>query len=161
MSLFRLHSVHSLIKRTALLVLLLTVNGTAIAAEPNPWWITVGGFSQHFSKQDELNQSHPGIGAEYSFAPHWAAVAGTFKNSTYEWSQYAGVNWLPFEHAMFKLGASAQITNHYHKLNDGGIVPIIVPMMSMEYGRFGANLYVIPTLRNVTGSVAIQFKIHL
>jgi hypothetical protein len=131
----------------------------AAPAELNPWWITVGGFSEHFDRQDRLNQTHQGLGVEYSFAPDWAAIAGTFKNSTYEWSQYAGVNWLPIEYSVFKLGLTAQISNHYRNLNNGAVFAFAAPMLSAQYEHFGANIYLIPSLANVTGAVVLQFKV--
>jgi hypothetical protein len=87
-------------------------------------------------------------------------VAGTFKNSNYEWSQYAGVNWLPLEYSVFKFGLTAQISNHYRNINNGGIMVFAAPMISTQYGRYGANIYLIPPLSNVTAAVAVQFKMN-
>ncbi len=145
----------------ALVLAALSYSASALAApaEFNPWWITVGGFSEHFDRQDTLNQSHPGIGVEYGFAPDWAVIAGTFKNSTYAYSQYAGVNWLPLEYSIFKLGLTAQISNHYRNLNNGAAFVFAAPMLSAQYSHVGANLYLIPSLSNVTGAVVLQFKV--
>lgn len=140
---------------------MLCLSNETYAAETDQCWLSFGGLSQHFSKQDELNQTNYGLGVEYRYAPDWYLVGGTFKNSTYQWSQYVGANWLPLEYSGFKFGVSGQLTNNYRNLNNGGIVPLIIPMMSMQYQRFGANVYLIPTLRNVTGSIAIQFKYQL
>lgn len=139
---------------------LLVYSANSFAAEANPWWITVGGFSIHAERQGDLNQVNLGLGAEYDFAPKWAAVAGTFKNSNYEWSQYAGVNWLPLEYSVFKFGLTAQISNHYRNINNGGIMVFAAPMISTQYGRYGANIYLIPPLSNVTAAVAVQFKMN-
>lgn len=122
------------------------------------WWFTAGGFSYHFANRDQLNQTHPGIGVEYHWLHDIAFVAGTYKNSNYNWSQYLGANWMPLQLGRFKLGATAQVANKYNEANNGGAFVFAAPTLSLESRHVGANLYVIPTIANVTGAVAVQFK---
>jgi hypothetical protein len=131
------------------------------AQEANPWWITPGALSYHFNNRDALNQVHPGLGVEYRISPDWALVGGTYKNSNYRWSQYVGANWLPLAFGSARLGVTAQVANHYNAAREGGPFPFAAPVIAIEGERFGANLYVIPTMRNVTGAVALQFKFRL
>jgi hypothetical protein len=126
--------------------------------ETKPWWITVGGFSYHFANRDMLNQTHPGLGLEYHLSDELALVAGGYKNSNYHWSQYAGANWMPLQYGAFKLGATAQIANHYDQANNGGIFAFAAPTLSVTTHKVGVNVYVIPTIAKVTGAVAVQFK---
>jgi hypothetical protein len=129
----------------------------------NRWWITPGAVSYHFENQDEFNQTHPGLGVEYLFAPEWAAVGGTYKNSNNLWSKYAGVNWTPqaLRFGPFKLGATAQVADNYKAARNGKPFAFAAPLIAVEGERFGANIYIIPTIRNVTGAVALQLKIAL
>jgi hypothetical protein len=133
----------------------------AQSTDKTEWWITPGALSYHFKNRDQFNQTHPGLGAEYHFASNWSAVGGTYKNSNYRWSQYVGVNWTPYVFGPVKFGATAQVANHYNQARDGKPFPFAAPLIAYEGERFGVNLYVIPTIRNVTGAAALQFKIKL
>jgi hypothetical protein len=125
------------------------------------FWITPGAVSYHFKNRDQFNQTHPGLGIEYHFAPDWAVVGGTYKNSNSLWSKYGGVNWTPLRLGPLHLGATAQVANNYKAARDGKPFAFAAPVIALEGERFGANLYVIPTIRNVTGAVALQFKFAL
>jgi hypothetical protein len=122
------------------------------------WWFTPGAVSRHFERQSEFNQTHPQFGLEYFWRPNTALIFGTYKNSNYLWSRYVGVNWTPLELGPIRLGATAQITNNYIAARDRKPFPFAAPMASFEYRRFGLNLYAVPTIRDVTGAVALQVK---
>jgi hypothetical protein len=122
------------------------------------WWFTPGAVSRHFERQSEFNQTHPQFGFEYFWRPNTALIFGTYKNSNYLWSRYVGVNWTPLELGPIRLGATAQITNNYIAARDRKPFPFAAPMASFEYRRFGLNLYAVPTIRDVTGAVALQVK---
>ncbi|MGL4577081.1 MAG: hypothetical protein ACRCV9_20005 [Burkholderiaceae bacterium] len=131
--------------------------------EQKSWWITPGAVSYHFKNQDQFNQTHPGLGVEYHFQPDWAAVAGTYKNSNSLWSKYIGVNWTPAALRLgpARFGATAQIADNYLAARNGKPFAFAAPLIAFEGDRFGANIYIIPTIRNVTGAVALQFKFAL
>ena len=44
-------------------------------------WINVGFYSYHFQRDKGLNDSNPGIGAEYRFSSKSSITAGRFYNS--------------------------------------------------------------------------------
>jgi hypothetical protein len=134
-----------------------------LKADANRWWITPGAVSYHFENQDQFNQTHPGLGVEYHFLPDWALVGGTYKNSNSLWSKYIGVNWTPaaLRFGPARLGATAQIADNYKAARNGKPFAFAAPLIAFEGERFGANIYIIPTIRNVTGAVALQFKFAL
>ncbi|MFM2397988.1 MAG: hypothetical protein RL341_145 [Pseudomonadota bacterium] len=148
---------------TAVALLLAAPAAAQQQPEVKSWWITPGAVSYHFKNQDQFNQTHPGLGVEYHFAPDWAAVGGTYKNSNNLWSKYVGVNWTPAALRLgpARLGATAQIADNYKAARDGKPFAFAAPLIAFEGERFGANIYIIPTIRNVTGAVALQFKFAL
>jgi hypothetical protein len=136
----------------------------APASQKTPhWWVTPGAVSYHFENRDQFNQTHPGLGVEYHFDNTLAVVGGTYKNSNNLWSKYAGVNWTPqaLQWGIVKFGATAQVADNYKAARNGKPFAFAAPLIAFEGERFGANLYVIPTIRNVTGAVALQFKFAL
>jgi hypothetical protein len=142
------------------------VAGAQTAAQPAAtpsWWITPGAVSYHFKNRDQFNQTHPGFGVEYHFNNEWAVVGGTYKNSNNLWSKYGGVNWTPafLQLGPAKFGLTGQVANNYKAARDGKPFAFAAPLIAFEGERFGANLYIIPTIRNVTGAVALQFKFAL
>ena len=143
------------------LVMLAAASARVDAADLSDWWITPGAVSYHVANRDHLNQIHPGLGVEYHFKPDWTLVGGTYKNSNYRWSEYFGANWTPLALGPAKIGLTAQVANHYNAAREGGPFLFAAPVISFEGSRFGANIYVIPTLRNVTGAVALQLKFRL
>jgi hypothetical protein len=124
------------------------------------WWITPGAVSYHYENRDQFNQTHPGFGIEYHPNNQWAFVAGTYKNSNYRWSDYGGVNWTPawLQFGLFKLGATAQVANNYPEARNGKPFAFAAPLIAVEGKHVGANIYIIPTVFDVTGAVALQLK---
>lgn len=142
------------------ITLFLSATHTAYAdtTKANTLWITPGALSYHFKNRDSFNQVHPGLGIEYQLDPNWAVVGGTYKNSNDRWAQYVGTNWIPWQFGPLRMGATAQIANHYNQARNGKPFAFAAPMLTVEHRRMGANIYIIPTIRNVTGAVALQFK---
>jgi hypothetical protein len=50
----------------------------------------------------------------------------------------------------------------YPRMRDGGWFPAALPAASIEYGRLGVNLTIVPTYKDrLNGAVALQFKLRV
>ena len=140
-------------------------NGWIEVIEPKPkseLWVNPGMYSYHFQKDQNLNNNNWGIGLEYRFNSVASATIGNFKNSDNGHSSYAGVYYQPIAIGPIKLGVVAGGFNGYQSTNNGGWFPAVLPAISAEEGRFGANLFLIPTVGDrVHGALSLQLKIKL
>jgi hypothetical protein len=59
-------------------------------------WVTVPITSWHKEDKD-YNERNWGIGLEYVVSPSWSLVGGTYRNSFYKQSYYAGGVWTPLK----------------------------------------------------------------
>ena len=50
--------------------------------------------------------------------------------------------------------------NGYPNMNRGGAFFAAIPMASVEYGRVGVNVGVIPTAGKVDGAIILQLKLR-
>jgi hypothetical protein len=133
----------------------------APAATPPEVWINVGGFSRHFDRSSQYNERNFGFGIEWRHSSEVAVMAGVYDNSLGKPSQYAAVNWQPWQIGPVKLGAALGVLNGYPGIERGGTFFAALPMASIEGKRFGINLGLIPSMKNVDGAVLLQFKIRL
>lgn len=151
-----------------LLALALPVGATAAhaddgtpAATPPEVWINLGGFSRHFDRRADYNERNFGFGIEWRHSAEVAVMAGVYDNSLGKPSQYAAVNWQPWQIGPVKLGAALGVLNGYPGIERGGTFFAALPMATIEGKRFGVNLGLIPSMKNVDGAVLLQFKIRL
>ena len=85
--------------RLAGLALLACLSGTAMAdgfetiesAPLKEVWLNGGFYSYHFQRDKGLNDSNPGLGAEWRFSTVASATVGRFYNSDRAYSNYVGV----------------------------------------------------------------------
>jgi hypothetical protein len=125
-------------------------------------WINPGMYSYHFQKDQNLNNNNWGVGLEYRFNTVASATIGNFKNSDNGHSSYAGVYYQPIAIGPVKLGVVAGGFNGYQSTNNGGWFPAVLPALTIEEGRFGANLFLIPTVGDrVHGAISLQLKVKL
>nr|ACN58904.1 hypothetical protein AKSOIL_0289 [uncultured bacterium BLR18] len=125
-------------------------------------WINPGFYSFHFDGDKGLNNNNAGLGAEYRFSTVMSATAGRFYNSDRRYSNYAGVYWQPVAVGPFRLGAVAGAFNGYPRARNGGWFPAVIPAISYEYQRFGANIAVIPGYKDrLYGAVSVQLKFRI
>ena len=133
--------------------------------EPEPkseLWINPGMYSYHFQKDQNLNNNNWGIGLEYRFNSVASATVGNFKNSDNGHSSYVGVYYQPIAIGPIKLGVVAGGFNGYQSTNNGGWFPAILPAITVEEGRFGANVFFIPTVGDrVHGAISLQLKVKI
>lgn len=145
-----------------------------IAQESNTWiefidpkpknevWVNPGMYSFHFQKDQNLNNNNWGIGLEYRFNSVASATIGNFKNSDNDRSSYAGIYYQPIAIGPVKLGLVAGGFNGYQSTNNGGWFPAVLPAITIEEGRFGANIFFIPTVGDkVNGAISLQLKVKL
>jgi hypothetical protein len=124
-------------------------------------WLNVGGFSRHFERQAGHNENNVGLGLEYRTSDELSFMAGSYRNSVRKNTTYAAVNWQPLLMGSFKLGAAVGLMNGYPAMNRGGTFFAALPMATYEGRRFGVNLGLIPSMKDVDGAVILQFKVRL
>ena len=124
-------------------------------------WLNVGGFSRHFNRQAGHNENNLGLGIEYRTSSEISYMAGSYYNSVRKSTTYAAVNWQPLSMGAFKLGAAVGLMNGYPALNRGGHFFAALPMATYEGRRFGVNVGLIPSMKNVDGAVIVQFKVRV
>lgn len=141
---------------------------SALAADSPVWekpagelWLNVGGFSRHFNRQAGHNENNAGLGMEYRTSHELSFMAGSYRNSVRKNTTYAAVSWQPLSMGSFKLGAAVGLMNGYPAMNRGGTFFAALPMATWEGRRFGVNLGLIPSMRDVDGAVVLQFKLRL
>jgi hypothetical protein len=133
---------------------------TPVADTPSVW-VNVGGFSRHFNRHAHYNERNLGFGLEWRHSPEVALMAGVYDNSLGKPSQYAAVNWQPWQIGPVKLGAAIGVLNGYPAIERGGTFFAALPMATIEGRRFGLNLGVIPSMKNVDGALLLQFKLRI
>lgn len=124
-------------------------------------WINVGGFSRHFDRSKHHNERNFGFGIEWRTSPELSYMAGVYDNSMGKHSQYLAANWQPWSLGPVKLGAAVGLMNGYPAMKRGGTFFAALPMASLEGRRFGINLGLIPSMKDVDGAVVLQFKLRL
>ncbi len=124
-------------------------------------WLNLGGFSRHFDRQAGHNENNAGLGLEYRTSDELSFMAGSYRNSVRKNTTYAAVNWQPLSMGSFKLGAAVGLMNGYPAMNRGGTFFAALPMATYEGRRFGVNLGLIPSMKDVDGAVILQFKVRL
>ena len=133
--------------------------------EPKPkseFWINPGMYSYHFQKDQNLNNNNWGVGLEYRFNTVASATIGNYKNSDNGHSSYAGIYYQPFAIGPLKVGVVAGGFNGYQSTNNGGWFPAVLPAITVEEGRFGVNVFFIPTVGDrVHGAISLQLKIKI
>lgn len=122
-------------------------------------WVNTGGFSKHF-EDNGRNETNLGLGAEYRFRDDLSIMAGYHKNSLSLRTRYAAVNYQPLEMGPFKIGASVGVMDGYPMKSEGKGFFAVLPMVTYEGDRFGANFGIIPNIpsQHVEGAFVVQFK---
>lgn len=125
-------------------------------------WVNPGMYSEHFQKNQNLNGNNWGLGLEYRFSTVASATIGNFKNSDNDHSNYIGVYYQPIAVGPVRLGLIGGGFNGYQSSNNGGWFPAILPALTVEEGRLGANLFLIPTVGDrIHGAISLQIKFKL
>lgn len=125
-------------------------------------WINPGFYAYHFQRDKNLNDNATGFGIEYRFSEKSAFTAGIYHNSNWRTSHYLGYYWQPWVLGPVHLGAVIGAIDGYPYMWNGNWFPAVLPAASVEYGRIGLNIYLIPTYKNrIAGSVSFQLKLKV
>ena len=125
-------------------------------------WLNAGFYSYHFDRDKGLNDSNPGLGAEYRFSTVASATVGRFYNSDRQYSNYVGVYYQPFRIGPVRLGAVMGAFDGYPNMRDGGWFPAAIPTASVEYKSVGVNVAVVPKYKDrLYGALSIQLKLKV
>lgn len=146
--------------RAALLLLALAA-GHAQAQDfrLDPWtrghdvWLSVMTRSYHADRSAGYNERNWGVGIEYGFASDWRVVAGTYENSVFRRSNYAGVHWAPFQWFGGIAGAVSGYPGYEYRWG-----PMVAPVLSWERGRAGVNVIALPNFGEVSAVVTLQIN---
>jgi hypothetical protein len=135
---------------------------TVEAAPLRELWLNPGFYSYHFQRDKGLNDSNPGLGAEYRFSTVASVTAGRFYNSDRAYSNYAGVYYQPFALGPVRIGAVAGGFSGYPKMCDGGWFLAAIPTLSVEFQRVGVNVAIVPTYKDrLYGAISVQLKLKV
>lgn len=128
-----------------------------LGSAPHRDWLTVSGLSHHFQPdRRDWREVNPGAGLEREFTgTPWVASAGYFRNSYDRHTVYVGGRWMPLAAGPFRFGAFGLLATGYPS-------PVLVlPAVSAQVGRVGANLVALPNLPGYSGYLGLQFRFAL
>jgi hypothetical protein len=135
----------------------------ALAKESVQVWLDPGFFSYHF-EEGNYRQDNYGLGVGVFVAPEHGFIAGTFLNSDDERSRYAAYHWRPWHwnygELVVRAGFAVGLIDGYSNTNAGDWFPIILPILTAEYGYFGVNLSIAPHPENGT-AIALQLRLRV
>lgn len=134
-----------------------------LEAKPlNEFWLNGGQLSHHFQTDKGLNNQNWGWGGEYRYSTTSAVTLGQFNNSDRQTSHYAGWYWQPLALDAFRFGGVLGGFDGYPRMRNGGWFAAALPVMSYDYQRIGANVFLIPTYRDrLYGALSVQLKVKL
>lgn len=127
------------------------------SSAPHRDWLTVAGVSHHFQPdRRDWRETNPGAGLEREFSgTPWVASAGYFRNSYDRNTFYLGGRWMPLAAGPFRFGAFGLVATGYPS-------PVLVlPAVSAQVGRVGANLVALPNLPGYSGYLGLQLRFAL
>ena len=117
-------------------------------------YIVMSLASQHLGATG-MNQTNPGIGVEAN-----SYHLGEYRNSLRRTSFYAGRDWST--DGAVKAGVLVGAVTGYNRVAGSPVLPLVAPFISVEYGRLGINVALLPNPIQVNESaVALQIKVRL
>ena len=137
----------------------------AAAEEPRTQvWLNPGMLSQHFKHDQDYRETNYGLGLEVFPQPEHGLIAGSLINSNHERSRYVGYLWRPLQlvekRVTYSAGLAFAVIDGYSNTRDGHAFPIALPTLSVEYGRLGAHLILIPHPKNAS-AIALQLRLRV
>ena len=129
------------------------------------YWLILGGISRHTCRDCGFRESNPGLAVqwspmwlkEYTDSNDWRFAAGGYINSNDRNSVYAGVQWLPINYGVVKVGVQAAVITNYLKKS---ILPTLLPTISVETKHIGADIFLVPKFPSVSSAVLVSFKVR-
>lgn len=139
-----------------------TPDAASDANSTHELWLATGFATYHFQTDQHLRNDNAGAGLEYRFSSNSAISTGRFNNSDWQTTRYLAWQYQPIRLGIARLGAVIGLFDGYPKVNNSGWFVAVIPAVSMEYKRIGANLAVVPTYHDrLHGSVSLQIKLKL
>lgn len=125
-------------------------------------WLTTGFATYHFQTDQHLRNDNAGVGLEYRYSANSAVATGRFNNSDWQITRYLAWQYQPVKLGITNWGAAIGLFDGYPKVNNSGWFVAVIPAVSIEHQRLGANLAVVPTFRDkLHGAVSLQLKFKL
>lgn len=135
---------------------------------PNKFTLLTSVASHHFGQRGywdkgeyrPFNEFNPGVGLEYKLSDHIHLSAGTYRNSVYRQSVYAGVGFETGGNKQFGLGIELGGITGY---NEMPVVPSAIPFVRIgDKNGVNAKVMVIPPVKNLTPAVVgLQFRVPI
>lgn len=131
------------------------------SAQARSVWINAGFFSYHFERDKGLKGNNYGLGVQVALSQTNSVTGGEFRNSDDARSRYLGWIWQPYAIGPARFGLLAGAIDGYPRMQNGGWFPMVIPVVSFEYGAVGANFTLVPGYKDkLHGAVAMQFKLR-
>ncbi len=129
-------------------------------------WLNPGIYSQHFDSGKGLRNNNIGFGAEVMLSNDHVLMGGSFINSNRARTRFAAYEWRPLHWKFYGADVGAGIAlgafDGYPNYRNGGWFVAPLPMLSVEGRYLGANISLIPTVKNrFDGALAVQVKLRV
>ena len=130
-------------------------------------WLNAGFLSYHFDTDKHYRDFNYGVGAEAMFSANHGLMAGRYKNSESEWSNYVGYEYRPFHwQPSFVNGAdvfagfAVSLMDGYPSMNNKGWFIAPFPFVGIEGKTVGANFIFVPNIKH-GAAIAMQLKLKV
>jgi hypothetical protein len=118
------------------------------------WWVTVPITSWHKEDKD-YNERNWGIGLEYVVSPSWSLVGGTYRNSFYKQSYYAGSVWTPLQFEIQEVTIKGGLLLGFFSGYENKVMFLTPPVIQVEaFKKWGGDLVI------GDGFVGFSFKFN-
>ncbi len=134
----------------------------AQSALPANLWLNPGFLSYHIDRSAGFRSENWGIGLQSNLRDNVSVLGGTYINSDYRRSHYAGVAWQPFSWHDVKIGMVGGLLEGYPLMRNGGWFAAAMPWVSIRGERFGVNLTYFPNFpHGVHAAFVAQFILRI
>lgn len=133
-------------------------------------WLSSGFFSYHprpprtGASYPKYNNTNVGFGVEVDIPDLGKFVAGNYRNSVYERSNYFGylmaVKSWEYKDIRFQPGVVLGGIDGYPGYNGGRLSPLMLPVFAIDGSRFGINFVYVPPV-GASDAFSVQFKFRL
>lgn len=105
-------------------------------------WVTVPITSWH--KEDKnYNERNWGLGLEYDVSPSWSFVGGTYRNSFYKQSYYAGGVWTPLKFEIQEVTIKGGFLLGFFSGYENKVMFLTPPVIQVEaFKKWGGDLVI-------------------
>jgi len=110
--------------------------------------LTLPVASYHLDRTQGYNERNYGVGIEYTVATDLRLKLDDYKNSFNRNSIVAGAIYTPLDVKVAHLGAILAVVNGYAMHNNGGFFPALIPVISFDRWRVGANVFYAPKYKD-------------